>query len=48
MDIVCIIERNYSVEKKLHNIFAHKNIGGEWFDLSESDLIEISKLKESL
>ncbi len=32
-----------SIEKALHETFRHKNIRGEWFDLDESDINEITE-----
>ena len=34
---------NKNVEKKLHDIFACKNVSGEWFNLSKKDLEYIKK-----
>jgi hypothetical protein len=40
----CFAVKDISVEKKLHNIFKHKNISNEWFDLDDKDINKIKKI----
>lgn len=43
----CRVQNAASVEKMLHEKHSHKKIKGEWFLLSEEDLIEIEKVVKS-
>lgn len=36
------------IESRLHRVFNHKKISGEWFDLDENDIKEFSKICNSL
>lgn len=44
LDTIAIIPCEKSLEKKLHSMFSSRRVRGEWFDLSESDLLYISTL----
>jgi len=36
-----IMEIDRNIENELHNAYSHKNVKGEWFNLSDNDLIDI-------
>lgn len=42
-NIELILVIPYNVEHKLHKEYEHKNVGGEWFNLSENDILNIKK-----
>ena len=41
-----LIEEPYNKEQELHSAFKEKRIGGEWFELTEQDIISIKNYLE--
>lgn len=35
----------YEAEKQLHSKYAHRHLNGEWFELSENEVVEITSLE---
>ena len=41
--LICTIDKD--IEKELHNKYKNKRVGGEWFDLTESDISYIAGMQ---
>lgn len=45
LSLVASIRGSQSVEKSIHRMFAAKRVRGEWFALSESDILDVWKVR---
>lgn len=41
---VCDLREALALEKNLHNYFSKKKIRGEWFDISERDILDAKRM----
>lgn len=48
IELLFYFDATERLEKEIHIVFEHKRIRGEWFDLTEEDVLQIKKIAELL